>query len=71
VCSVCCVLFECGVLFCVLCLIVVSLPPCKTPFAVIIIIIIITILSEDRVRVLNLQTSVTRLDHFHLVFVVF
>jgi hypothetical protein len=37
---VCCVLFECGVLFCVmcvicaLCLIVVSLPPGKNPFAV-------------------------------------
>jgi hypothetical protein len=37
---VCCVLFECGVLFCVmcvicvLCLVVVSLPPGKNPFAV-------------------------------------
>jgi hypothetical protein len=37
---VCCVLFECGVLFCVmcvicvLCIIVVSLPPGKTPFVV-------------------------------------
>jgi hypothetical protein len=38
--SVCCVLFECGVLFCVmcvisvLCLIVIPLPPNKTPFSV-------------------------------------
>jgi hypothetical protein len=31
---VCCVLFERGVLFCVLCLIVVPLPPGETPFAV-------------------------------------
>jgi hypothetical protein len=37
---VCCVLFECGVLFCVMCvirvlrLIVVPLPPGKNPFAV-------------------------------------
>jgi hypothetical protein len=29
-----CVLFECGVLFCVLCLIVVPLPPGTNPFAV-------------------------------------
>jgi hypothetical protein len=46
---VCCVLFERGVIFCVLCLIVVPLPPGKTPFAVqlnhkIIIIIIIIII---------------------------
>jgi hypothetical protein len=31
---VCCVLFECGVLFCVLCLTVVPLPPGANPFAV-------------------------------------
>jgi hypothetical protein len=31
---VCCVLFECGVLFCVLCLIVVPLPLGANPFAV-------------------------------------
>jgi hypothetical protein len=31
---VCCVLFECGVLFCVLCVIVVPLPPGTNPFAV-------------------------------------
>jgi hypothetical protein len=37
---VCCVLFECGVLFCVLCLIVVPLPLGTNPFAVKIIIII-------------------------------
>jgi hypothetical protein len=30
----CCVLFECGVLFCVLCLTVVPLPPGRNPFAV-------------------------------------
>jgi hypothetical protein len=42
--------FECGVLFCVMCLIcalhliLVLLPPGKTPFAVIIIIIIIKII---------------------------
>jgi hypothetical protein len=31
---VCCVLFECGVLFCVLCLTVVPMPPGTNPFAV-------------------------------------
>jgi type IV secretory pathway component VirB8 len=31
---VCCVLFECGVLFCVLCVIVVPLPRGTNPFAV-------------------------------------
>jgi hypothetical protein len=31
---VCCVLFGCGVLFCVLCVIVVLLPPGTNPFAV-------------------------------------
>jgi hypothetical protein len=31
---VCCVLFQCGVLFFVLCLIVVPLPPGTNPFAV-------------------------------------
>jgi hypothetical protein len=30
----CCVLFECGVLFCVLCVIVVPLPPGTNPFKV-------------------------------------
>jgi hypothetical protein len=60
---VCCVLFERGALFCVmcifvLCVIVVPLPPGKNPFVVQIIIIIIIIIKEISQHLPELQNHI-------------
>jgi hypothetical protein len=55
---VCCVLFERGVLFCVLCLIVVPLPPGTNPFAVKIIIIIIIIIIIMQVNCYEVERKI-------------